>query len=170
MSCGLKLLDTVLALDEAVVFRVDERGALAQAARLRSQLQGAGANASDSGERHSAWREGVRMCERAVASRELMIEESANGGRSNVAAPLVHEGRAVGALLLRLRERFDETDAPLLSNVSAQLARNLQREDARSLDVPKARQSFFSSRAARQRLEAFGVVTGLLPGQGFAGR
>jgi signal transduction histidine kinase len=170
MSCGLKLLDTVLALEEAVVFRVDERGALAQAARLRSQSQGTGTNASDSsGERHSAWREGLRMCERAVASRELIVEESANGARSNVAAPLAHEGRAVGALLLRLRERFDETDAPLLSNVSAQLARNLQREDARSLDVPKARASFFSSRAARQRLEAFGVVTGLLTEQGFAG-
>ena len=169
MSCGLKLLDTVFALDEAVVFRLDERGTLIQAARLRSQSQAAGPNASDSGERHSAWREGLRMCERAVMSRELIAEESANGARSNVAAPLVHEGRAVGALLLRLRERFDEGDAPLLSNVSAQLARNLQREDARSLDVPKARESFFSSRAARQRLEAFGVVTGLLTEQGFAG-
>jgi signal transduction histidine kinase len=169
MACGLKLLDTVFALDEAVVFRLDERGALTQAARLRSQSQAAGPNASDSGERHSAWREGLRMCERAVVSGELIAEEPAGGARSNVAAPLLHEGRAVGALLLRLRERFDEGDAPLLSNVSAQLARNLQREDARSLDVPKARTSFFSSRAARQRLEAFGVVTGLLTEQGFAG-
>lgn len=169
MSCGLKLLDTVFALDEAVVFRLDEQGALTQAARLRSQSQAAGPNASDSGERHSAWREGLRMCGRAVVSRELIAEESAGGAGSNVAAPLLHEGRAVGALLLRLRERFDEGDAPLLSNVSAQLARNLQREDARSLDVPKARESFFSSRAARQRLEAFGVVTGLLTEQGFAG-
>ena len=169
MACGLKLLDAVLALDEAVVFRFDERGALAQAARLRSQAQGAAANAPVSGERHSAWREGVGLCERAVASRELTVEETSGGARSNVAAPLVHEGSAVGALLLRLREKFDETDAPLVSNVCAQLARNLQREDARLLDVPKARESFFSSRAARQRLEAFGVVSGLLTEQGFAG-
>jgi signal transduction histidine kinase len=159
----------VLPLEEAVVFRFDESGALTQAARLRSQTQGAAANASDSGERHSAWREAVRLCERAVLSRELIVEESAGGARSNVAAPLVHEGRAVGALLLRLREPFDQTDAPLLSNVSAQLARNLQREDARTLDSPKPRESFFSSRAARQRLEAFGVVSGLLTEQGFAG-
>src|SRR2546423_4804622 len=34
---------------------------------------------------------------------------------------------------------------------------------------PKARDTFFSSRAARQRLEAFGVVSGLLTEQGFAG-
>jgi signal transduction histidine kinase len=169
LSSGLKLLDTVLPLEEAVVFRFDESGALTQAARLRSQTQGAAANASDSGERHSAWREAVRLCERAVLSRELIVEESAGGARSNVAAPLVHEGRAVGALLLRLREPFDQTDAPLLSNVSAQLARNLQREDARTLDSPKPRESFFSSRAARQRLEAFGVVSGLLTEQGFAG-
>jgi signal transduction histidine kinase len=169
LSCGLKLLDTVLPLEEAVVFRFDESGALTQAARGRSQSQGSAANVSDSGERHSAWREGVRLCERAILSRELIIEKSAGGARSNVAAPLVHEGRAVGALLLWLRESFDETDAPLLSNVSAQLARNLQREDARTLDVPKARESFFSSRAAQQRLEAFGVVSGLLTEQGFAG-
>lgn len=169
MSCGLKLLDTVLALDEAVVFRFDEQGALAQAARLRSQAQGASANAAVSGERHSAWREGVGLCERAVASRELTVEETSGGARSSVAAPLVHEGSAVGALLLRLRERFDETDAQLVSNVCAQLARNLQREDARLLDVPRPRESLFSSRAARQRLEAFGVVSGLLTEQGFAG-
>ena len=169
MSSGLKLLDTVLALDEAVVFRVDEQGALAQAARLRSQAQGASANAAVSGERHSAWREGVGLCERAVLSRQLTVEETSGGARSSVAAPLVHEGGAVGALLLRLREKFDETDAPLVVNVCAQLARNLQREDARLLDAPSARESFFSSRAARQRLEAFGVVSGLLTEQGFAG-
>ena len=101
-----ELLDAVLALDEAVVFRFDEQGALAQAARLRSQAQGASANATVSGERHSAWREGVGLCERAVASRELTVEETSGGARSSVAAPLVHEGSAVGALLLRLRERF----------------------------------------------------------------
>jgi two-component system phosphate regulon sensor histidine kinase PhoR len=53
--------------------------------------------------------------------------------------------------------------------VSAQLARNLQRDAARSLDVPRAGATLFSSRAARQRLEAFGVVSGLLTEQGFAG-
>jgi signal transduction histidine kinase len=169
LSCGLKLLDTVFALEEAVVFRFDESGALTQAARLRSQSQGAASNASENGDRNSAWREAVGMCERAVALRELIIEECAGGARSNVAAPLVHEGRAVGALLLRLREPFDKDDAPLLSNVSAQLARNLQRDDARALNAPRWRETFLSSRAARQRLEAFGVVSGLLTEQGFAG-
>jgi len=168
LMSGLKLLDTVLPLDEAVIFRLDESGAVAQAARLRASSQGPAAFAE--GDRNSAWREGVAMCERAVASGETVVRTNdANAERPTVAVPLCHDGRTVGALLLRLREPFDESDGPLLTTVSAQFARNLQRDDARSLEVPKARETFFSSRAARQRLEAFGVVSGLLTEQGFAG-
>jgi signal transduction histidine kinase len=172
---GLKLLDTVLPLDEAVIFRLDEAGAAVNAARLRSSSQASGVTAAAvEGDRNSAWREGVRMCERAMASGEMEVRTGDAGavegeGRSTVAVPLRHDGQSVGALLLRLRERFDEPDGPLLATVGAQFARNLQRDDARTLDVPRARQTFFSSRAARQRLEAFGVVSGLLTEQGFAG-
>ena len=176
LMSGLKLLDTVLPLDEAVIFRLDESGAVAQAARLRaSQVPAVFAE----GDRNSAWREGVAMCERAVASGKTVVQTNdagaihktsdATGERPTVAVPLRHDGQTVGALLLRLREPFDESDGPLLTTVSAQFARNLQRDDARALEVPKARETFFSSRAARQRLEAFGVVSGLLTEQGFAG-
>jgi two-component system phosphate regulon sensor histidine kinase PhoR len=164
---GLKLLDTVLPLEEAVIFRLDEAGVPVQAARLR-QAAGGGAE----GDRNFAWREGVALCERAMGSGEMIAQtgaEVAGVSRSAVAVPLGHEGRRVGALLLRLRGRFDESDRPLLLTVSAQFARNLQRDDARSLDVPRAGATIFSSRAARQRLEAFGLVSGLLTEQGFAG-
>jgi signal transduction histidine kinase len=165
---GLRLLDTVLPLEEAVIFRLDEWGAPVQAARLRASSQ---TGARDDGDRNNAWREGVQACERVMRSGQLEVktEESDGGARSKVAVPLRHDGQAVGALLLRLRERFDEEDRPLLETVSAQFARNLQRDDARALDVPNSRATFYSSRAARQRLEAFGVVSGLLTEQGFAG-
>jgi two-component system, OmpR family, phosphate regulon sensor histidine kinase PhoR len=198
---GLKLLDTVLPLEEGVIFHLDERGVPVQAARLRHAAQGANAAAAD---RNFAWREGVALCERAIASGKLIEETntatnssdavspahaslsasgtfstsapfsnsgsfSTNGARSTVAVPLRHDGQVFGALLLRLREKFDESDRPLLMTVSSQFARNLQRDDARSLDVPRTRETFFSSRSARQRLEAFGVVSGLLTEQGFAG-
>ncbi|MDT7688173.1 MAG: hypothetical protein QOE46_932 [Acidobacteriota bacterium] len=166
---GLRLLDTVLPLEEAVIFRLDEMGAPTQAARLRASSIPAGA--FPDGDRNSAWRENVRTCERVMRSGEMEVKAEGSGDaeRSTVSMPLRHDGQAVGALLLRLRERFDEEDGPLLRTVSAQFARNLQRDDARSLDVPKARETFYSSRAARQRLEAFGVVSGLLTEQGFAG-
>jgi signal transduction histidine kinase len=177
LASGLKLLDTVLSLEEAVIFRRDESGAVVCAARLRAPTEGAAAYADS--DRNNAWREGVAMCERAIASGETVVRTTGNGtqeasgaqdgARSTVAVPLRHDGLAVGALLVRLRGRFDESDAPLLSNVSAQFARNLQRDDARALHVPRERDTFFSASAARQRLEAFGVVSGLLTEQGFAG-
>ena len=165
---GLRLLETVLPVEEAVIFRLDEAGSTTQAARVRASTPGA---ARDDGDRNSAWREGVETCERVMRSGELeaKAEESGEGVRAQVAVPLRHDGQAVGALLLRLRGPFDEQDRPLLETVSAQFARNLQRDDARALDVPRARETFYSSRAARQRLEAFGVVSGLLTEQGFAG-
>jgi signal transduction histidine kinase len=172
LMSGLRLLDTVLPVEEAVIFRLDESGAAAQAARLRAPATHAGVR--DDGDRNNAWRESVKRCERVMRTGELEVRDEGAGGegadaRSTVTVPLGHEGRAVGALLLRLRERFDEEDRPLLETVGAQFARNLQRDDARALGVPRTRETFFSSRAARQRLEAFGVVSGLLTEQGFAG-
>ena len=208
---GLKLLDTVLPLDDAVIFRLDEEGALTPAARLQRAKQQEGATASVEANRNSTWREGVRQCEQAIDAGELTIQKAdaaattqtlppvpaterdssiASGSNcdaslastsnsdaastsrasvSSVALPLVHDGRAVGALLVRLRESFDETDRPLLQNVSAQLARDLQRDEARKVSAPKEHSTLFSVDAAAHRLEAFGVVSGLLTEQSFAG-
>ncbi|HEX8687439.1 MAG TPA: hypothetical protein VF654_13105, partial [Pyrinomonadaceae bacterium] len=58
---GLKLLDTVLPLEEAVIFRLDESGVPAQAARLRASTRDAGA--APASDRNDAWREGVTRCE-----------------------------------------------------------------------------------------------------------
>lgn len=160
LEAGLKLLDAVLPLEEAVVFRFDEAGALAPAARLRPQ----GPPAVE-GDPNSAWREGVRLSERALAKGGLLAE--GEGGRGAVALPLAHGGLAVGALLLRPRGEFEEADGALLAGVGAQFARDLQRESARALPVPRDRATFYSAAAARQRLEAFGVVSGLLAEQGF---
>jgi len=161
LMSGLKLLETVLPLDEAVIFQPDANGALAPAARLR-----ANANAAETG-RHNTWREGVGLCERAVTTGDLVITVIQNGAASSVALPLLHEGRTLGALLVRLRESFDEEDRPLLLAVGAQLARNFQRDEARKKDVANDHFSFLSTRAAKRRLESFGIVSGLLTEQRF---
>jgi len=167
LMSGLKLLDTVLPLEEAVIFQPDENGHLAPAARLRSATVG-GAG------RNSAWREGVSLCERAVSSRAMVTQKvsSAEGvdetnAPSNVALPLRHEGRSVGALLVRLRERFDESDRPLLLAVGEQLARNFQRDEARKRATERSFFSLLSTSATENRLELFGVVSGLLTEQRF---
>jgi signal transduction histidine kinase len=171
LMCGLKLLETVLPLEEAVIFRLDVAGAPVAAARLRASA-GASQGGADS-DRNNVWRAGVRLCEQVVASGEVSIQTGASEGtgggeRATVVLPLRHDGHAVGALLVRLREGFDESDRPLLLKVCAQFARNLQRDEARALDVPKSGASLFSVGAATQRLESFGVVSGLLAEQSFA--
>ncbi len=175
LMSGLKLLETVLPLDEAVIFQPNGDGELAPAARLRSS----GATLETG--RNQAWRDGVKLCERAVATGEMVATQNnqseaaasdksgtvSNGAASNVALPLRHEGRSLGALLLRLRESFDESDRPLLAAVGAQMARNFQRDEARKDVAAKDTFSLFSTHAAKQRLESFGVVSGLLTEQRF---
>ncbi|MDT4967361.1 MAG: hypothetical protein QOJ64_2098 [Acidobacteriota bacterium] len=167
LMSGLRLLDTVLHLEDAVIFNRDENEQLAPAARLRSANNG-------NLDRNSTWREGVLLCERAARSGQMLAMTAAvstgdeNGNeRSSVALPLVHEGRTVGALLVRLREGFDQSDRPLLLAVGKQLARNFQRDETRKAGAPRDFMTLLSSGAAESRLESFGVVSGLLTEQRF---
>jgi signal transduction histidine kinase len=167
LMSGLKLLEAVLPIDEAIIFHPDENGRLAPAARLRSKQNG-----NVESNRNSAWREGIRLCERAEAAGEIQTAAKGAEGTTpvapvSVAVPLRHDGRAVGALLLRLREAFDESDRPLLHAVSAQLARSFQRDEARKELQGKDPSTFLSKSAAERRLEAFRVVSGLLTEQRF---
>jgi signal transduction histidine kinase len=167
LMSGLKLLETVLPLDEAVIFQPDENGQLAPAARLRAS-NGNGLET----DRNSAWRKGVKLCERAVESGCMAIQSAAMDDESDsapasVALPLKHEGRSVGALLVRLRESFDKSDGPLLLAVGEQLARNFQRDEARKAGMTRDFLTLISARAAESRLESFGVVSGLLTEQRF---
>jgi two-component system phosphate regulon sensor histidine kinase PhoR len=168
LMSGLKLLETVLPLDEAVIFQRDKDNHLAPAARLRSSKVAEALEAA----RNNSWREGVQLCERVVKTGEIIATTTQAGVESeshtaSVAVPLRHEGRAVGALLVRLREDFDESDRPLLAAVGAQLARNFQRDEARKHARKKESWPLVSISAARQRFEEFNVVSGLLTEQRF---
>lgn len=168
LHSGLKLLETVLPLDEAVIFQPDEDGVLAPSARLQRSTPGASPEAG----RNSTWRENVRLCERAVTTNAIVTAAADPGAKTNnnaaiVALPLQHEDRTLGALLLRLREGFDESDRPLLAAVGAQLARNFQRNEARKAGVKHKFLTFVSARAAAHRLASFAVVSGLLTEQRF---
>lgn len=156
---GLKLLDTVLMPSEAVVFRQDDNGRLVSAARLRSAQGGSSAESS----RNSTWRDGVSLCERSMAAGELIVEKSqSDDPAAKVALPLRHEGRTVGALLLRVTKGFDEDDRALLTAVGGQMARNLQREEAHKATAKRSSVAFFSTRKSEQKLESLYVLNGAL--------
>jgi len=158
---GLKLIDTVLSPTEAVVFRRDSMGHLVSSARLRS----ATSNLAETG-RNSAWRGGVGLCERSMAAGELLVERIENSETgltsANVALPLRHEDRTVGALLLRMPRDFVEDDRALLMAVGGQMARNLQREEVHASNRKLNPFGFFSARAARRKLHSLYVLNGTM--------
>ena len=153
---GLKLLENVLSPTEAVVFRRDSLGKLVSSARLRVS------GGSDTG-RNSAWREGVSLCERAMATGQLIVEKMESPDSStNIALPLRHENRTVGALLLRVTQDFGDDDRTLLTAVGGQMARNLQREEAHNLTDHRSPLDFFSANASQHRLQSLYVLNGAL--------
>lgn len=155
---GLKLLDTVLAPTEAVVFRRDAAGRLVSSARLRA----ANGTMPDLG-RNSAWREGVKLCERAITTREIVVEKvGADETTTNIALPLRHEDRTVGSLLIRTSQKFDDDDRALLLAVGGQMARNLQRERVTKAGRSRGRLDFLSVTASRKRLDSLYVLNGAL--------
>ena len=158
LKSGLKLLQTVLPLEEAIVFQQDENGALVPSARLRASSSG-----SLEPGRNQVWRQLVSLCDKAVESNEITVAPIGQvDALENVAIPLLHGRRVVGALLLRLREGFDQSDRRLLAAVGGQLARDLQREDSHRKKLDSNLPAFISARASGHRLHAFDLISGVL--------
>jgi signal transduction histidine kinase len=158
LRSGLRLLQTVLPLEEAIVFQPDEGGVLVPCARMRAQSNG---NAQAG--RNSVWRKLVNLCDRAATTHEIAIAPIGEiDDLENVAMPLQHAGRTVGTLLLRQHESFDQSDRRLLFAVGSQLARDLQREDAQRKKLDTNLPAFVSSRTSDHRLHAFDLISGVL--------
>jgi len=68
LTSGLKLLQTILPLEEAFVFQPNEDGALVPCARLRAQASG-----SLQAGRNSVWRKLVQLCDKAAKKHEIAL-------------------------------------------------------------------------------------------------
>ena len=155
---GLQLLDSVLSPSDAVVFRRDRDGRLIFSTRLRASQNG-----SMETSRNSAWRDGVSLCDRAIAAGEIIVEKiEAETIAANIAVPLRHEDRTVGALLIRITKEFAEDDRALLTAVAGQMARNLQRAEAHKTNRHQSSLAFFSTTESEKRLESLYVLNGAL--------
>jgi len=100
LMSGLKLLQTILPLEESIVCQQNENGRLVPCARLR-----AGPGGSLDTNRNTLWRKLIQVGDRAVKTGEIArVRAGEIDELESVAIPLRHEQRTVGALLLRLRE------------------------------------------------------------------
>jgi two-component system phosphate regulon sensor histidine kinase PhoR len=152
LMSGLKLLNTVLPMNEAVVFRYDEIDSLQPVARFK----GAAPNAQDP-RRNSVWREGIDLCQRAAASGKL-VSDTTDKNSSTVAVPLLHENETAGVLLIRLTSEFSPDDAPLLAAVGSQFARNLERESFSQNQAGSQSLSYFSQSGSKRKIDALNVL------------
>ena len=151
LGSGLKLLNTVLPLSEAVVFRCDDSEGLQTVVRYKSPAP----NPQDP-RRNAVWREGIKLCLRAAANRKLATQSGEN--TSTVAVPLLHESETAGVLLIRLAAEFSTDDTPLLLAVGSQFARNLERESFSHNNVRIGALSFFSQSGSKRKLDALNVL------------
>src|SRR5215204_5558005 len=101
LASGLKLLNTVLPLNEAVVFRCDESEGLQAVVRYKSPAP----NPQDP-RRNAVWREGIMLCQQAAQTGKLATQTTPGQNSSTVAVPLLHESETAGVLLIRLASEF----------------------------------------------------------------
>jgi len=147
LASGLKLLNTVLPLSEAVVFRCDDSEGLQTVVRYKSPAP----NPQDP-RRNAVWREGIKLCQRAATTSQIVSQTT------SVAVPLLHENETAGVLLIRLASEFSVDDKPLLLAVGSQFARNLERESFTRNAVRTEALSFFSQSGSKKKIDALNVL------------
>lgn len=156
LMSGLKLLNAVLPITEAVVFQSETPTGLQPIARFKDGAT----KLSDPG-RNSLWRDGVTLCQRAIKSRRLVLQTGTDGQSSSIAIPLQNELSVVGAVLVRLNGTFCEDDQPLLEAVGSQFARNLARDSFSKNSLGKSFYGFFSTFGSKKKLDALHVLHAL---------
>ena len=148
---GLKLLNTVLPLNEAVVFRFDDSNYLEAVARLKGS-----APAAQDPKRNSVWRDGIKLCQLAAANGKPATSDKTTP--ATIAVPLLHEGETAGVLLLRPANSFSTDDTALLEAIGSQFARNLERESLSQSPAGTQSLSYFSHGGGRRKLDALNVL------------
>lgn len=156
LAGGLKMLDTVLPLKEAVIFRACKSDPFQIVARLKGST-----SRLNMGPNNTLWRDGIQLCERALAHGEISHLRLNDGSGSSVAVPLRHETESVGVLLLHL-SKFCEDDGSLLDAFASQFARNIKRHDFSSNPVRHYTLGYFSKTSSQKKLDAVNVLKAYL--------
>ncbi|CAN5338665.1 hypothetical protein BH20ACI1_BH20ACI1_31010 [soil metagenome] len=165
IESGLKLLETVLPLSEAIVFRFTLNGEFIPIGRMQNNKM------SDSAiSRQSSWRENIGLCEESLQERQTKVEiDEKNKGAARIAIPLIDEDVAVGVLFVKIHQNFDRNDQHILEAFSGQLARNFQRQELRGKSLPHSSWwSSFSSQSAENRLDIISLINGIIKEQSFS--
>ncbi len=165
IESGLRLLETLLPLSEAIVFRRTIDKTLVPVGRARN------GNTIDSTiERHASWRENVDLCEESLKRGETIVQPIEDRkGAARIALPLVYDDSTVGVLFVQVNQNFETDDRAMLEAFSGQLARNFQRKELRGKQLPhQTWWNSFSSYSAENRLDVISLIQGIIKEQSFS--
>ncbi len=164
IESGLKLLENVLPLSEAIVFRLTSNGELNPVGRTQN-----GKIADSAVSRQSSWRDNVGLCEESLRERKTKVQTVENsGGAARIAIPLIDEDVEVGVLFVNIQQNFERGDQYILEAFSGQLARNFQRKELREKSLPHTSWwSSFSTQSAENRLNIISLINGIIKEQSF---
>ncbi len=165
IESGLKLLETLLPVSEAIVFRRELSGELNPIGRARNDERNNSAI-----DRQSSWRESIELCEDALKTRQTVLKTDDAGKKSaRVALPLIYENVVIGVLFVKVEQNFERADVALLEAFSGQLAQNFQRKELRQKNLPHQQWwSFFSTFSAENRLDIISLIHGIIKEQSFS--
>ncbi len=165
IESGLRLLETVLPLSEAIVFHYDEHCDLIPVGRARSESKDDGLMS-----RQTEWRENVELCQQAFESSRTVVDtDLEESGAVRVALPLIHEDVTVGVLFVKVQKNFEAADRHLLEAFSGQLARNFQRKELRRKSLPhKTWWSGLSTQSAENRLDVVNLINSVMKEHSFS--
>lgn len=163
VASGLKLLQTVLPVEEVLIFQKDANGELNPIGRARDKKK------LDKNDPQANWRGSVNLCEDALERGEIIISkrEQSDKSAAKIALPLMHEERTVGAMFVSFKENFEEADRVLLSAFAEQMARNFHRQEVRELPNSGGQTGFLSVENMQRRFETLQLINGLLTEQQF---
>ncbi len=166
IESGLKLLETILPLSEAIVFLHDQNAVLTPVGRARS---GDSANKLAAA-RQTEWRDNVVLCEEALAQKQTIIKtDEEKPGAALIALPMLNEGVTVGVLFVNVHKNYEFADRNLLEAFSGQLAQNFQRKELRAKNLPHNNWwSALSTESSENRLGIIGLINSLIKEQSFA--
>ena len=165
IESGLKLLENVLPLSEAIVFRFTETGEFNPIGRTQN-----GKSSDCAVMRQSSWRENVGLCEESLKERKTVVQnDEINKGAARVAIPMIAEDVAVGVLFVEVHQNFERNYQHILEAFSGQLARNFQRKELREKNLPHTSWwSSFSTQSAENRLNITSLISGIIKEQSFS--
>ncbi len=165
IECGLKLLETIFPVSELIVFRYDIEQNLIPIGRARKDNKN---NSLSS--RQSSWTKCMRLCEKAIETRETQIQNDTNNkDAAKIALPLISDDVVIGILFVDVKQNFVREDQNLLESFSQQLARSFQRFELRSKQLPhNSWWNSFSTQSLENRLDIINLLNGIIKEQSFS--